>query len=143
MGLTGVTIFNPHFSIVVIEGSAKSIKAYNRLMLARVQWTEAAAARSTTIVEDEDVADEGEGEEEESMAEPLDSNNNPPEELDSEVSLADNRCDKIWEGPLRDRAFKSFKAKSCPTDTLAKDALGMKWIGQWDLAKNFVPEEEL
>jgi hypothetical protein len=30
MGLTGVTIFNPHFSLVVIEGSAKAIKAYNR-----------------------------------------------------------------------------------------------------------------
>jgi U4/U6 small nuclear ribonucleoprotein PRP3 len=112
-------------------------------MLVRIQWTEAAAARSTTIVEDEDVAGEEGSEEEESMASRW-TTTIPPEELViSEVSLADNRCDKIWEGPLRDRAFKSFKAKSCPTDTLAKDALGMKWIGQWDLAKNFVPEEEL
>jgi U4/U6 small nuclear ribonucleoprotein PRP3 len=59
------------------------------------------------------------------------------------ISLADNRCDKIWEGPLRERAFNSFKAKNCPTDTIAKDALGVRWIGQWDLAKNFVPEDEL
>jgi U4/U6 small nuclear ribonucleoprotein PRP3 len=142
MGLTGITILNPHFSLVVVEGSAKAIKTYNRLMLARILWTEPAAARST-VLGDEDAADEEPQEGEESSV--TQQQNNAPEEptMDSEVSLADNRCDKIWEGPLRDRAFKSFKAKSCPTDTLAKDALGVKWIGQWDLAKNFVPEDEL
>lgn len=141
MGLTGITVFNPHFSLVVIEGSAKAIKAYNRLMLVRIQWTEAAAARSAAVG-DEDEVNEETPEGEEPVAQ---ENNNTVEEpvIDSEVSLADNRCDKIWEGPLRDRAFKMFKARSCPTDTLAKDALGTKWIGQWDLAKNFVPEEEL
>lgn len=147
MGLTGITIFNPNFSLVIIEGSAKSIKNYNRLMQVRIQWTEAAAARSAVLEGDED----GEGGEEEGGA----GNGGPgaagedatptPAEGSSEpaVSLADNRCDKIWEGPLRDRAFKAFKAKACPTDTLAKDALTTKWIGQWDLAKNFVPEDEL
>lgn len=111
-------------------------------MLTRIQWTEPAAARSTAVG-DEDAADEKEAQEAEESN--LATQNNTPEEpeMDSEVSLADNRCDKIWEGPLRDRAFKSFKAKSCPTDTLAKDALGVKWIGQWDLAKNFVAEDEL
>jgi len=142
MGLTGITVFNPHFSLVVIEGSTKAIKAYNRLMLVRIQWTEAAAARSAAVGDEDEVEEEA-PEGEEPIAQ--ENNNNTLEEpvIDSEVSLADNRCDKIWEGPLRDRAFKSFKARSCPTDTLAKDALGMKWIGQWDLAKNFVPEEEL
>ena len=143
MGLTGITVFNPHFSLVVIEGSAKAIKAYNRLMLVRIQWTEAAAARSAAVGDEDEVDEEAPEGEEEPIAQG--NNNNTLEEpvIDSEVSLADNRCDKIWEGPLRDRAFKLFKARSCPTDTLAKDALGTKWIGQWDLAKNFVPEEEL
>jgi len=142
MGLTGITVFNPHFSLVVIEGSSKAIKVYNRLMLVRIQWTEAAAARSTAVG-DEDELDEEAPEGEEPIAQGNNNNTIEAPVIDSEVSLADNRCDKIWEGPLRDRAFKLFKARSCPTDTLAKDALGTKWIGQWDLAKNFVPEEEL
>lgn len=140
MGLTGITIFNPHFNVVIIEGSAKAIKTYNRLMQVRIQWTEAAQARSAPAADDDE--EDGEGEEGGAGAEASPALAEKPVEGDA-VSLIDNRCDKIWEGPLRDRAFNGFKAKSCPTDTMAKDALGVRWIGQWDLAKNFVPEEEL
>lgn len=140
MGLTGLTIFNANFSVVIIEGSAKSIKQYNRLMLVRIQWNEAAAARAAPV-EDEDMEGAA-GVEGEDKA-PKEATLTNVAEEDAAVSLVDNRCDKIWEGPLRDRAFKSFKAKACPTDSLAKEALTTKWIGQWDLAKNFVPEDEL
>lgn len=143
MGLTGITIFNPNFSLVIVEGSAKGIKNYNRLMLTRIQWTEAAAARSAQGEQDNEAGEEGGGESGAASGAMDTSAEAEATAAEPAVSLADNRCDKIWEGPLRDRAFKGFKAKPCPTDTLAKDALTTKWIGQWDLAKNFVPEDEL
>ncbi|KAF8316841.1 PRP3-domain-containing protein [Clavulina sp. PMI_390] len=152
MGLTGLTIFNPHFSLVIVEGSAKAIKQYDRLMTVRIQWTEAAAARAAKQDEDgEDGEGDGEGEGEGEGGQNGAAGGSGAMQVDgaagegeqAAVSLVDNRCYKIWEGPLRDRAFKSFKAKPCPTDSLAKEALTAKWIGQWDLAKNFVPKDEL
>ncbi|KAF8317789.1 pre-mRNA processing factor 3-domain-containing protein [Cantharellus anzutake] len=139
-GLTGITLFNPNYNLVIVEGSAKAIKQYNRLMTVRINWTQAAQARHGDD-------DEGGGETEEKPLNPLEEEeilfNQNHEGEDEEVSLEDNRCDLTWEGPLRDRAFKAFKVRNCPTDTIAKDALGPRWMGHWDLAKSFIPEEEL
>ncbi|KAG8893100.1 hypothetical protein FRB99_002201 [Tulasnella sp. 403] len=125
-GLTGVCIFNPTFNVVLVEGSAKAIKQYSRLMLVRIAWTEAARDKaSADNVPDAEEApvvkreDEGAGD------------------------LEGNTCDKVWEGPLRDRVFKSFKAKSCPTDASAREMLGEKMASYWDVAKAFVREEDL
>ncbi|KAG9093263.1 hypothetical protein FS749_014733 [Ceratobasidium sp. UAMH 11750] len=56
------------------------------------------------------------------------------------VSLEDNRCDLVFEGPLRERTFQSFKPKRCPTDSMAKEALGAKASSYWDTAKTFVED---
>jgi U4/U6 small nuclear ribonucleoprotein PRP3 len=137
MGLTGMCIFNPSFNLVVVEGSMKGIKQYSRLMLVRMNWTEAARARNTS-----DDEEDGEGEE---GAQPKPSTSAVPQQTDEEAaqSLKDNKCEKVWEGPLRDRAFKGFKARTAPNDTLAREALGGKWAMQWDVAKTFVSEELL
>ena len=45
-------------------------------------------------------------------------------------------------GQLRDRVFSSFKPWSCPTDAVAKGALGQKLSGYWNMAKNWKAEEE-
>jgi len=58
------------------------------------------------------------------------------------VSLEDNRCDLIWEGQIADRAFRAFKARPCPTDSAAKEALGTKLAAYWDVAKNWKPQED-
>ena len=129
-GLTGVTIFNPNYNLVIVEGSAKAIKQYNRLMMVRINWTQPAEARRHTEEDDGEV--EGGVGSGENPLNPLEEEvlfiNNSKED-EEEVSLEDNRCDEIWEGPLRDRAFKAFKVRNCPTDTMAKEALGPKWIG--------------
>jgi len=144
-GLTGVTIFNPNYNLVIVEGSAKGIKQYSRLMTVRINWTQAAQARRHVDEDNGEVDGEVAGEE--NPLNPLEEEvlfiNKAMEEEEEEVSLEDNRCDQVWEGPLRDRAFKAFKVRNCPTDTMAKDALGPKWIGHWDLAKSFIPEEDL
>jgi len=131
----GVCIFNPSFNLVLVEGSAKAIKQYTRLMLMRIQWTEAATDRR------DGGAAEGDGETESPQ---------PRVKAEAEggfgsrdASLEDNTCHKVWEGPLRDRVFKNFKAKSCPTDSSAREMLGEKMASYWDVAKAYVKEEDL
>ena len=133
MGLTGLCVFNPSFALVIVEGSSKAIKSYDRLMLVRIKWTEAAQARTDEYYDEEE---EGEGGSNETR------NRNAKQEGEEDVvSLEDNKCEKIWQGPLRDRTFTTFKARSCPTDTSAKEALGGKWSSYWDAAKAFIAED--
>lgn len=137
MNLTGVCIFNPSFSLIYVEGAAKFIRNYKKLLLHRIAWTEAARPRGAGEVELEGPhsGDEMKGKD-----------NEGPSGLEGEagavVSLENNSCFLVWEGQLRDRAFSNFKPKSCPTDGAAKEALGEKLKGYWDQAKNWKPEEE-
>ncbi|KAH9809672.1 pre-mRNA processing factor 3-domain-containing protein [Melampsora americana] len=118
-GLTGVLIFNPRFALVVVEGGSKGIRAYKHLMLYRIDWTEEPRARSPTN-HDNEGKEKGEGEEEEGAP----------------ISLANNKCEMIWEGEGRERAFKEFRPKNCPSDSIAKEFLGSK-LGFWDVAKKW------
>ncbi|KZT22785.1 PRP3-domain-containing protein [Neolentinus lepideus HHB14362 ss-1] len=126
MSLTGVCIFHPSFSMVYVEGAAKFVRNYKRLMLHRIQWTVPARLR-------EDGSDE-EGKGEGGKAE------TPAQE--EQVSLEDNTCELVWEGQIRDRVFSNFKPKSCPTDSAAKEALGSKLASYWDQTKNYRPPED-
>ncbi|KAH7921546.1 PRP3-domain-containing protein [Leucogyrophana mollusca] len=136
LNLTGICIFNPSFSMVYVEGAAKFIRNYKRLMLHRIAWTEGARPRGGEDVElQEDEDDEGGG----SSTKPK---SDAGEGEEGVASLEDNACYLVWEGQLRDRAFSNFKPKSCPTDGSAKEALGSKLAGYWDQAKNWKPEEE-
>ncbi|KAF5389441.1 hypothetical protein D9757_004395 [Collybiopsis confluens] len=136
LNLTGVCIFNPNFSLVYVEGAARFIRNYKRLMLVRMAWSEAARPRGTedVVLEGEEGNEEGEEAAQASMS--------AAKERDETASLEDNQCWLVWEGLLKDRSFNSFKAKSCPTDGAAKELLGEKLRGYWDQAKNWKPEEE-
>ncbi|PLW34153.1 hypothetical protein PCANC_20071 [Puccinia coronata f. sp. avenae] len=119
-GLTGVLIFNPRFALVVVEGGSKAIRAYRHLMLERIDWT--AEARSRTPDEGRDDAQPAPADGEEQPVEPQ--------------SLADNKCELIWEGDGRERVFNSFRPKNCPSDAIAREFLGSR-LGFWDLAKKW------
>jgi len=137
LNLTGVCIFNPSFSMVYVEGAAKFVRKYKRLMLERMAWTEAARPRDAEDVEIDngDSDEEGQGDDKDrGKAVTQDETGEP-------VSLEDNKCFIVWEGQLRDRAFSSFKPRSCPTDSSAKELLGARLSGYWDQAKNWRPEE--
>ncbi|PAV20668.1 PRP3-domain-containing [Pyrrhoderma noxium] len=133
--LTGLVIFHPQFSMIYVEGAAKLMRKYKGLMLRRINWTEAARARGEEDVEIEEDEERGT-----SGALSKQADNENDKEYGS-LSLDDNRCDLVWEGEIRERAFKSFRPKSCPTDNLAKEALGQKMAGFWDQTKNWKPEE--
>lgn len=122
-GLTGVTIFNPKFALVVVEGGAKGIKAYKHLMLNRIDWTEEPRTRVEGTPGIPAGDEGGAGASTEAEGEPQ--------------SLADNTCEMIWEGEARDRAFKTFRPKNCPTDAIARDFLGTRMEGFWDVAKKW------
>jgi len=136
--LTGVCIFHPSFSMVYVEGAAKFIRFYKRLMLQRIQWTEAARARH-----EEDVEVEGADGENPTSTSLIDgpSEGGQGEEYGT-TDLAQNRCDLVWEGDLRERVFKNFKPRSCPTDAAAKEVLGFKMAGYWDQTKNWKPADD-
>ncbi|KAF8639281.1 hypothetical protein AX16_010353 [Volvariella volvacea WC 439] len=159
LALTGVCIFNPQFNMVYVEGAAKFIKNYKRLMLHRIAWTEAARPRGgggADDVELENPDSEAEDDEEGSAgpkAQPTASTSAAgaaggngtaagAENGEEASNLEDNKCWLVWEGQVKERAFNGFKGKSCPTDRDAKDALGEKLRGYWDQAKNWKPEEE-
>ena len=138
MNLSGLCIFNPGFSMIYVEGAQKFIRQYKRLMLYRIAWTEAARPRGREDVEieggDEEAGAEGKGKE---RADEV-----ANAEGEAVTSLEDNACYLVWEGLLRERAFSSFKPRSCPTDGVAKETLGPKLAGYWDMTKNWKPEEE-
>lgn len=138
LNLTGVCIFHPSFNMVYVEGASKFIRNYKRLMLRRMAWTEAARARGAEEVEIDNDDDEG-GPSERANKSTVVTGDDGAQEV---VSLEDNRCDLVWEGQLRERAFTSFKPKTCPTDAAAREILGSKIASYWDQAKNFKPEDE-
>ncbi|KAK2465094.1 hypothetical protein APHAL10511_002902 [Amanita phalloides] len=140
MNLSGVCIFNPQFNLVYVEGGAKFIRQYKRLMLHRIAWTESARPRGREEVELEDAGEEA-GPPVNGIAARDDSVKGGNVQEDG-PSLQDNKCWLVWEGLLRDRVFNTFRAKSCPTDRDAKELLGDKLRGYWDQAKNWKPEEE-
>lgn len=106
------------------------MKHYTRLMEHRINWTQSSRRRDR----DDDEENEEEGEE--------DSNMQPNTAQEGEESLAENRCDLIWEGAIAEHAFHNFKTVRAPTDNLARDQLGAKLSSWWDTAKNWKPADD-
>lgn len=124
--------------MIYVEGAAKFVRNYTRLLTHRIAWTEAARARgSEDVVLDNENAETSAAGPSSAVEDTKKTDSHEPE-----VSLADNRCDMVWEGQLRDRAFTNFRPKTCPTDASAREVLGTKLAGYWDMAKNFKPEDE-
>ncbi|KAK0544339.1 U4/U5/U6 small nuclear ribonucleoprotein prp3 [Tilletia horrida] len=146
MGLTGVVIFHPSFALVVVEGSAKEIKAYKHLMLNRIDWVEGGRlidveTGNTAGVKDEDVDLAG------GDIKPAASSASTA--APQVVDLSTNKCELIFEGAIRDRLYAQnmgFRARRAETDGDAREILGEKMKGYWDLAKRLgasgVKEEE-
>ncbi|KAL8677426.1 MAG: hypothetical protein Q9186_006134 [Xanthomendoza sp. 1 TL-2023] len=120
--LTGLTIQHPKFNLVIVEGGAHSIQAYKKLLTQRIDWTENTHPNKSVR--------EGNNE---ATATWLQAEDDKGQLKD----LTGNRCQVIWEGEEKARAFKRWGNKVCATDVLAKDALGRgKMENMWVLAKS-------
>ncbi|KAL9030092.1 MAG: hypothetical protein Q9196_001755 [Gyalolechia fulgens] len=120
--LTGVTILHPRLNLVVVEGGAHSIAMYRKLMMQRIDWTENTHPNAAIR--------EGHKEAEAQWLRAED---------DKGVlkDLAANRCQVIWEGEEKQRAFRKWASKVCGTDAEARDALSRgKMESMWALAKS-------
>lgn len=108
--LGGVVITHPDLALVVVEGSAKALKAYKRLMTVRIDWTDPGRPREGTPEHDEEQAS---------------------------VDYANNSCELVFEGPVRDRTFSAgiVRTEACPTDFKVKEVLGSNLAGYWEVAK--------
>lgn len=119
--LTGACVYSPRFALVLVEGSAKAVKKYKKLMLQRIDWTEESISYTTQGDDEEDDAAGGSGSQQQQPKEP--------------VNMAENECVLVWEGEHRDRLFSSFRRKQCPTDHMAREFLGPKAEGYYDFAR--------
>lgn len=122
MLLTGLCVMHPKLNLVVVEGGARSINAYKKLMLNRIDWTENA----------------GPGPVQEGNREALASWLAAEDERGELKDLSLNMCSLIWEGQEKARAFRKWLgARVCETDAAAKDALARgKMESFWTLAKS-------
>ncbi|MCJ1357130.1 MAG: hypothetical protein MMC33_007126 [Icmadophila ericetorum] len=119
--LTGICILHPKFSLVIVEGGEHSITSYKKLMLSRIDWTENSAPNSVR---------EGN---KEALASWLQAEDEKGELKD----LGLNKCQLVWEGELKVRAFRKWGSRVCETDSLVKDALTRaKMESFWTLAKS-------
>lgn len=107
--LTGMTLLNPDFNLVVVEGSPRDVLRYKKLMTRRIQWTEAAPIRE----QDEGV-----------------------KEL---PDLSKNKCTLVWEGQLLEQHFKKWTTESAEDQVSAVDLLKRNKVeNYWIAAKGAV-----
>ncbi|KAF2791961.1 PRP3-domain-containing protein [Melanomma pulvis-pyrius CBS 109.77] len=121
LSLTGITIFNPSMNLVIVEGGIHSVEKFKKLMLNRIKWTE--NGRPTEIQEEKSAADP-------QWLKPLDVSGNLKDH-----SL--NKCTLVFEGEIKQHAFRKWGSKMCETDGEAKEALSRSKLDSlWALAKN-------
>ncbi|KAJ1984856.1 U4/U5/U6 small nuclear ribonucleoprotein prp3 [Dimargaris verticillata] len=131
LNLTGVAILNSQQCLVVVEGGAKSIKAYKKLMLRRIQW-------DTDPSDGESEADESSDDEEKANYGSDHQRHRARQGQNSGDTANDgpNYCALIWEGQIDKRHFKPFATRGYPTDGMAKACLAQgKLESVWDVAK--------
>ncbi|KAI4196800.1 MAG: hypothetical protein LQ348_002243 [Seirophora lacunosa] len=122
-GLTGVTVLHPRLCLVAVEGGAHGVAAYRKLLMQRIDWTE----------NTHPVAAVREGNNREAEAHWL----RAEDDKGALKDLAANRCQVIWEGEQKQRAFRKWGSKVCATDAEARDALSRgKMESMWALAKS-------
>jgi U4/U6 small nuclear ribonucleoprotein PRP3 len=126
-------IFHPDYAVVYVEGSAAALKKYKRLLLVRIDWTEEARPKNFDGAEGMDMDEDAD----ENAA----TNRGGWEPMQERPeSLADNRCEVVWEGELPQKSFRSFRYRNVETDKEGKEALGKGKEGVWDLAKKWIWE---
>ncbi|KAI7824913.1 pre-mRNA processing factor 3-domain-containing protein [Kickxella alabastrina] len=116
MHLTGVALACPRMGLVVVEGPEKLVRAYKKLMLRRIDWTDmqprldSAPAHATPA-----------------HAAPA-----------PDAGGADNACHLIWQGEVERRRFRSFRLRVCPAESQARNWLaGAGCESYWQLAKQY------
>ena len=105
-------------SLVLVEGGARAIKKYKRLMLRRIRWSATAKQRGA-----EDAEPGGD------------------ESADEARASLDRKCHLVWEGVVRKRTFEKWRVVDIRSEGEAKRLLAEKGCEHyWSMVANFRPE---
>lgn len=109
--LTGSAVITDSFCAVIVEGTAKSLKRYGKLMTRRIDWA--------AVDEDDEAPNQGQA----------DGALKPP-----------NSCVLVWEGSVQQAAFQKFSVEVCLSEKAARKLLADRGVGHyWDLALQASP----
>lgn len=120
--LTGITIFNPKFNLVIVEGGYHAVKYYKNLMLNRIAWTDKALPRDQDVDMTDGAGADGETESATASAS-LDGKKEKVAEPEQVVDMSTNTCTMVWMGELKTNSFKRWSLRSTETEQEAKDIL--------------------
>eukprot|EP00877_Chromochloris_zofingiensis_P011346 jgi/Chrzof1/6465/Cz18g12030.t1 len=116
--MSGAMLLTDDFALVIVEGCRKSIKRYHKLLLRRIDWN----ARGDDLAVTAPGADEDD--------EGADVADKPP-----------NSCYLVWEGIVKDGAFKEFTKHDVSSAGAARRLLEERGVAHyWDAAVNFDPD---
>lgn len=116
---SGVTIFNPKLNLIIVEGGHWSIQKFKKLLLHRIKWTE--VTMPTESMMEKQAADPA-------WLKPIDDSGDLKD-------LSFNSCKLVFEGEVKQRAFRKWGSKICESDGEAKELLSRaKLDSLWDLA---------
>ncbi|KAI9317333.1 pre-mRNA processing factor 3-domain-containing protein [Zopfochytrium polystomum] len=128
LNLTGVVVDHPGSCLVVAEGGNRGIKQYKKLMLRRIDWSEANLAGA-------DGADEGGG------GGAAAAGASAGAGAGASFSKP-NECVLVWEGKIKKRLFQGFQVRKCPLERDVKELLEKAGCAHyWDAAKHYVVPE--
>ncbi|KAH6644358.1 pre-mRNA processing factor 3-domain-containing protein [Boeremia exigua] len=119
--LTGLTLFNPDLNLIIVEGGLHSIEKYKKLLLQRIKWSENA---EPTEIQIEKTANDPQ------WMKSLDANGNLKDH-------SQNKCTLLFEGEVKNRAFRKWGSKMCETAGEAREILSRSKLDSlWALAKS-------
>lgn len=132
----GVIEVTNYMSLVIAEGSAKSIKRFVRLMTVRMKWSEEDGDKDKM---DSDTINDQSTELNEDGAEELDvSTKNITTPFDP-----NNECALVWQGSQPKRNFKNFLFQTCTSAISARKVLEAKGLGHfWDQIEQYKDESD-
>ncbi|KAK3320825.1 pre-mRNA processing factor 3-domain-containing protein [Cercophora scortea] len=120
-GINGICIMHPKFCLVIAEGGEHSINQYKKLLLRRIDWTEALPSRERDVAQGTAVREWLKGEDEKGQLK----------------DLSGNKCVLIFEGEIKAQSFKKWGSKVCETDQEAREFLALRKMDNfWTQAKN-------
>jgi len=119
LGLGGIAVLWGDCNVVAVEGAAKPVKKFARLMCYRIQWntpTEGATADG----------EESGGEEDEEAAD--------------KSKVKSKGCVLVWQGTVAKRMFKEgFRFEACRSEAMARKFFeDKKVLHYWEMCRNYV-----
>ncbi|KAI9727251.1 MAG: hypothetical protein M1828_006870 [Chrysothrix sp. TS-e1954] len=127
LDLTGMMLTNPKANLLIFEAGQRSTEFFKKLLQRRMDWTENAPS---TVDPDS-----------ENKKGPVPQWLWPQDEGGQLKDLSENRCDLVWEGEKKKRAFGRWNEKDCETEGEVRETLERaNMVNMWQMAKNWVAQ---